>query len=99
MGPYGGKLSAPNSADSPQTAGADVADFELMIQEALWTQNGQTQKVYAVYCPVLRCGGAMGEIYPHLGEGEDPIFPEMVNLKALRRYTERCEVAKFYYTS
>ena len=81
-------LSAPNSSDAPQTAGADVANFALVIHEALWTQRGHTQKGYAVYCPVLRCGGAMGAIYPHLDEGKEPIFPEMATPKALQRYTD-----------
>ena len=82
------RLAAPNPVDAPQTAGADVANFELMIQEGLWKQHGHTQKGYSVYCPVLRCGGDIGAIYPHLDEGKEPVFPEMVNLNALRRYAE-----------
>ena len=30
----------------------------------------------------------MSKIYPHLDEEKEPIFPEMANLKALRKYTE-----------
>lgn len=68
-------LSPPNPTGAPKTEGAGVENIELAIKESLWTQLGQTQKEYAVYCPVLRCGGSMSQIYPHPVEEKEPTFP------------------------
>ena len=53
------RLSPPNPAGAPKKEGVGVSNFEMMIKESIWTQRGQTQKGYAVYFHVLRCGGSM----------------------------------------
>ena len=81
------KLAPPHPVAAPQIKDSARKHFDQMLQEGLWVQRGQTQKGYAVYCPVLRCNGSMRTIYASMDEEKEPKFPEIANRAALQRYS------------
>ena len=82
------KLGRQHPVSEDQGVGVLTDLFQKMVDSGLWISHGFTQKGIQCYCPVIRCEGSLVDIYTCDNDGSESIYPEIINKKALERYTE-----------
>ena len=62
------------------------AYFQQMLTTKLWVPHGVTKKGVELYCPVVRFGGSLEDVYLRNNESREPVHREIPNRKALQKY-------------